>query len=333
MKQSRIYMKRWLAANERSKQVPTDTWYLHFASQLLLLIDQSPLYCKKSETERVDAAISLALYFQDCIAQSGGWKEFSDAYYGLYKSYLPFYTLTDAYTPDEINVEDLSFVQWTLFSRYAIFEEDEVIVQNPHNPDLLALSQEAYVLMDASFEEARICDEPSSPIWVMGLDLLEMPQVPLPEIKPGMQLKKDVENCLAYSKGEPLLYFSVYDELCKFFIEELKWENKNESLLPELKNERNFVIYANAKGMLIAPNVSYCFCDPHNPTYNAANAADRGFKLFTYPGACPFDLVKYGMAKGLFPDLQLPFPGGKEVLHDNWDFIARYFLCEYYEGE
>lgn len=39
MKQSRIYMKRWLAANERSKQVPTDTWYLHFASQLLLLID------------------------------------------------------------------------------------------------------------------------------------------------------------------------------------------------------------------------------------------------------------------------------------------------------
>lgn len=64
--------------------------------------------------------------------------------------------------------------------------------------------------------------------------------------------------------------------------------------------------------MLIAPNVSYCFCDPHNPTYNAANAADRGFKLFTYPGACPFDLVKYGMAKGLFPDLQLPFPGGKK---------------------
>ena len=54
--------------------------------------------------------------------------------------------------------------------------------------------------MDASFEEAPICDEPSSPIWVMGLDLLEMPQVPLPEIKPGMQLKKDVENCLAYSK-------------------------------------------------------------------------------------------------------------------------------------
>ena len=70
---------------------------------------------------------------------------------------------------------------------------------------------------------------------------------------------------------------------------------------PNLKNERNFVIYANARGMLIAPRVSYCFCDPHNPTYNAANAADRGFKLFTYPGSRPFDLVKYGMAKEVVP--------------------------------
>lgn len=44
--------------------------------------------------------------------------------------------------------------------------------------------------MDTAFEEAPICDEPSSPIWVMGLDLLEMPLVPLPEITPGMTLKK-----------------------------------------------------------------------------------------------------------------------------------------------
>ena len=148
-----------------------------------------------------------------------------------------------------------------------------------------------------------------------------------------MTLKIDVENCLSYSKGEPLLYFTTYDELRRFFVEELKCEDKNESLLPELRDERNFVIYANAKGMLIASNVSYCFCDPRNPTYNAEKAAAKGYKLFTYPGTCPFGLLKYGMAKGLLPDMQLPFPGGKEVLHDNWDFIARYFLCEYYEGE
>lgn len=283
--------------------------------------------------EKVDAALSFTLYLQDAIAQSGGWKEFSDAYYKLYKSRLPFYTLTDSYVPDEINVEDISFIQWTLFSRYAISEEDKVTVQNPFDPELLALSQKIYDAMDGCFEEAPICEKPSSPMWVMGLDLLEMPQVPLPEIKPGMSLKKDVENCLAYSKGEPLLYFATYEELCKFFIKELKWSNKAESLLPELRDESNFIIYANAKGMLVAANASFCFCDPHNPTYNAAEATAQGYQFFTYPGACPFDVLKYGMTKGLFPDLQLPFHGGKEVLHSNWDFIARYFLGEYYEGE
>ncbi|OKZ07169.1 MAG: hypothetical protein BHV75_17175 [Bacteroides oleiciplenus] len=332
MKQARIYMKRWLGANERDKQVSTDSWYLNFANQLLSLIDQSPLYRKKAEDDKVDAALSLALYLQDAIAQTGGWKEFSDGYHTLYQSYLPFYKLTDSYVPDEINVEDISFIQWTLLSRYAIFMEDPVIIQNPHDPDLLELSQKVYDVMDASFEEAPICEEPSSFLWVMGPDLLEMPLVPLPEIKPGMPLKKDVKRCLAYSKGEPLLYFATYDELRNFFVEELKWENRNECLLPDLKDEKNFVIYANAKGMLVAPNTSYCFRDPNNPTYDAAKAATRGYKLFTHPGACPCDLLKYGMTKGLFPDLQLPFPGGKEVLQEFWDFIARYFLCEYYEG-
>ena len=59
MKQARIYMKRWLGINERSKQLSTDTWYLNFANQLLSLIDESPLYSKKFEAEKVDAALSL----------------------------------------------------------------------------------------------------------------------------------------------------------------------------------------------------------------------------------------------------------------------------------
>ena len=57
MKQARIYMKRWLGINERSKQLSTDTWYLNFANQLLSLIDESPLYSKKFEAEKVDAAL------------------------------------------------------------------------------------------------------------------------------------------------------------------------------------------------------------------------------------------------------------------------------------
>lgn len=332
MKREKIYMKSWLSANERNKPTATDSWYLNFANQLYPLIDESSLYGKKSERDKIDATLSLTLYLQDAIAQTGGWNEFAKAYYKLYNSYLPFYTLTDSYIPDEINVEDISFIQWTLCSRYAIFADDPVIIQNPHDADLLSLSRQIYDIMDNCFEEAPICDVPSTPIWVMGLDLLEMPIVPLPEIKPGMSVTKDVENCLAYSNGEPLLYFATYKNLCQFFVDVLKWENKPENLLPEMKDDNNFVIYANAKGLLIAPNAADCFCDSRNPIYNAATATDKAYKLFTYPGACPFDVLKYAMAKGLLPDLQLPFPGGKEVMSQYWDFVARYFLAEFYEG-
>ena len=85
--------------------------------------------------------------------------------------------------------------------------------------------------------------------------------------------------------------------------------------------------------MLIAHNVAAYFCEGHNQMYNAERAAAEGYKLFCRPGTCPFDLIKYGMLKGILPDVQLPFTNGKEVLQKNWDFIARYYLCEYYEGE
>ncbi len=103
--------------------------------------------------------------------------------------------------------------------------------------------------------------------------------------------------------------------------------------MPDLEYKKEFVIYANAKGMLVAHNVAAYFCEEHNPMYDAKRAAAEGYKMFCQPGECPFDLLKYGMTKGILPDVELPFLKGKETLHQYWDFIARYYLCEYYEGE
>lgn len=69
---------------------------------------------------------------------------------------------------------------------------------------------------------------------------------------------------------------------------------------------KEFVIYANAKGMLVAHNVAAYFCEEHNPMYDAKRAAAEGYKMFCQPGECPFDLLKYGMAKGILPDVELP---------------------------
>lgn len=328
-----ISMKHWVGANERTRVLPTDKWYLDFAIKSLPVIRQSPLYEYEDNEMQVEAAISLAMYFQDAIAQSGGWKAFSEAYYERYGSYLPFYKLTDEYVPDEINKEDIAFVLWTLYSQASIWDDEAYTLFDPLDKDLLALSQTIYEMMDACFEEAPVSEGESGIVWVMGVDLLDMDNLPLPEIKPDTKLSKDVTHCLEYSKGKPLLYFATYEELCTFFIEVLKWDNNPSSLLPDLKYKNEFVIYANAKGMLVAHDVAAYFCEEHNPMYDARRASVEGYRLFCQPGACPFDLVKYGMAKGILPEVAFPFPNGRELLHQNWDFIARYYLCEYYEGE
>ena len=88
--------------------------------------------------------------------------------------------------------------------------------------------------MDARFEEAPISEEESSFLG-NGLDLLDMPITPLPEVTPETKLSKDAARCLEYSQGKPLLYFTDYKELCTFFVDVLGWENKRSALLPDLE--------------------------------------------------------------------------------------------------
>ena len=278
-----INMQYWLGANERTHVLPTDKWYLDFATSILPLVKTSPLFNKEDLRTQIDAAISLGMYFQDAIAQSGGWKLFSEAFQGVYGTYLPFYPLGDDYTPDEINQEDIAFVLWTLKSQFSIFDKEYTLF-SPYDKDLLALSQSAYELMDARFEEAPISEGESSFLWVMGLDLLDMPITPLPEVTPETKLSKDAARCLEYSQGKPLLYFTDYKELCTFFVDVLGWENKRSALLPDLEYQKEFVIYANAKGMLVAHNVAAYFCEEHNPMYDAKRAAAEGYKMFCQPG-------------------------------------------------
>ena len=38
------------------------------------------------------------------------------------------------------------------------------------------------------------------------------------------------------------------------------------------------------------------------------------------------------MEHDLLPEAQFPFENGKALLHENWDFVARWYLGEYYEG-
>lgn len=326
-----IYMNHWLAANGRRRALPGDAWYRDFAGQLLSLLQRSSLFAADAPEVRQRAALHLALYLQDAVAQTGGWLSFTRCCRELYGRPVPLYTLQADYVPDEINPEDVSFLLWKQKSRRAPGSCPVFPLQDPFAPELLQLSAEVYDLMDSVFEEAPINEVPSGEAW-MHIPGLMQASVPLPEIMPGSKLTPDVERCLEHSGGAPLLYFATYRDLCRFLVEVLKWEDHPDSLLADLAGEREFVIYANAKGMLLAPGVAACFREERNPLYNAARAAREGYRMFCEPGRCPFDLLKYGMAKRLLPDVALPFAGGKELLHREWDFLARYYLDDYYEG-
>ncbi len=330
MKTSQLYMYHWLKANGRERTQPTDNWYLDFAKEMLQITGQSPLFDDMSTDIPAEAALKTSLYFQDAIAQTGGWKTFTGKCNALYGKPLPFYDCT-GYIADEINPADVCFLLWTCLSHpegHTPFK-----IHNPHDEALLTLARLLYEQMDNRFEEAPISEKASSDAWVMDTASLDIPSTNLPEVTPHSRLTKDVERCLKHSGGYPLLYFATYQALRAFLTGVLEWEDHPDGLLVDLKKEKDFVIYANAKGMLMAPGVASCFCDAHNPAYDAQVAASEGYKLFCLPGHCPFDLLKYGMNHGLLPDAALPFTGGKELLQHNWDFITRYFLGEYYEGE
>lgn len=327
MKTKKLYMNQWLQLNGRQRRTDSDDWYLSVAQQLHSLLLH---HC--TETLQIlqpdETALQLACYFQDAIAQSGGWKQFTDRYRTLYGGLLPFYALTDNYLPDEINREDIGYLLWAACSPAA-----KPMILSPFDESLTAQSLEIYQLMDGLFEEAPISDLPSAAHWVPGSTALLTAPYPLPHITPQSKLTDDVQRCLAHTNGHPLVYLSTYTDLCRFLTDVLQWEAHPDGLLTDLKDENDFVIYANAKGMLIAPGVAASFCDAHNPLYRADAASQWGYRLFTEPGACPFDLLKYAMEQNLLPDAALPFAGGKELLHHNWDFLSRYYLGEYYEGD
>ena len=322
-------MQLWLDVHGRSRVVESDQWYLDLANRLLPVVSESCLFEGETAESQQRVAILLALYLEDCIADGGNWRQFIDWHQESYGRYLPFYTLKDDYLPDEINKEDIALLLWGINSPVG---EDFDCVENPLDEDLLELADRIYVLLEEVFEEAPISDSLAGD-WFMEEELMEKKRTPLPVASLDDKLPTNVERFLKASGGESLMYFASYAALKVFFVQALGWEDEDDSLLPDLAEFDNFVLYANLKGLLIGPDVASYFADQRNLLYNKAEAEDEAYEIFCDQGICPFDLLKYGMEHNLLPDAQLPFAHGKELLHDNWDFIARWFLGEYYEGE
>ncbi|WP_277133982.1 MULTISPECIES: DUF3843 family protein [Bacteroides] len=330
MKEQKIYMRAWTEIHGRAKVMATDEWYLNLANELLPLVANSYMYQGREMVEdQRRVALSCALYLEDCVADAGHWREFIHWHKENYGCYLPFYPLSEDYLPDEINREDIAFLLWAINSPVG---DDFDWVENPMDKDLLEFADVLYERLDAVFESAPI-SEYLAPGWMMETELMQKKREPLPVALPGEKMPTNVERFFEASNGESLMFFGSYNALKFFFVNSLKWEDEEDALLPDLAEFDNFVVYGNPKGLLIGPDVAQFFADKNNPFYSVEEAEEEAYEMFCEEGLCPFDLLKYGMEHNLLPDAQFPFENGKALLQENWDFVARWFLGEFYEGE
>ena len=63
MKPTLISMKQWLSANERTRTLPGDQWYINFAAKVFPTVKQSLLF-KENDYMQKNVTISLCMYFQ-----------------------------------------------------------------------------------------------------------------------------------------------------------------------------------------------------------------------------------------------------------------------------
>ena len=136
-----------------------------------------------------------------------------------------------------------------------------------------------------------------------------------------------------FTGGETLQFFATYEELNQFFIKALGWK-EGEEHLSQVKEDRDFVLMVDpVKGMLLARNVAKCIACPDNKLYDKSYAKQHAMELLTERACCPADLLRYVNENGWLPDAHFPESDDFELVRNNWDFIARCYLQQYYRGD
>ena len=326
-------MQDWLSLHTSPQSNADDAWYLSFAQHLVDKLQGSPLLADLTAEDYKDLALLLTVYLEDSVSENGGWCRFRSRMKELYQRPLPFYKVdADRYLEDEINCEDIQFLIWTFMAIPQDRIGDDYILFDPFDKQLIELAKQAYNWLDEAFEEAPVTDAKSTD-WVMDASVMAQKLTALPSVNVADCSSDSAKRLLEHTGGYPLVFIDTYENLLTFLVDVLKWENKKEELMPEMKYYKNFVVYANAKGILLAPEIAVYFESPKNPLFNQVWAEEDSHLLYIEKGSCPYDLLKYGTQHGYLEHAVLPFENGKSILRENMDFLSRWYLEEFYEAE
>lgn len=146
----RLYIKDWMDIQPYKIGDHADNYFVQLTNEMLKIVNTMMGDNFSTQVKR-SIALSVTAYFQDIISGLGLWNAFRNKHFSLYGKYLPFYDLTENYDPEEINVEDIFFLIWSIIE---LNMKDDGGFVNPENPMAKALGIILYELIDEEYETA-----------------------------------------------------------------------------------------------------------------------------------------------------------------------------------
>ena len=147
----KIYLNDWLKLHPNKMQVSSDIYYINLSNRFLEKIDFVFGNEISTKTKRT-VALSVAAYFEDVISGLGLWQGFTKKHFAMYGKYLPFHRLTEVYIPDEINLEDILFLIWSIMQPEILKTRKTIL--NPENPGIKLLGVSLFTIIDKEYETA-----------------------------------------------------------------------------------------------------------------------------------------------------------------------------------
>lgn len=133
--------------------------------------------------------------------------------------------------------------------------------------------------------------------------------------------------------GKLLFYMKSKEEFIDFATRRLNLKEEEEYMpLAGRITSNKFAVYASPKkGLdLIVDGIEY-IKDEDNPFYDEKKAADQALSFFIVKH-CSMDMLKALEERGMLADAQtnslISPERGKDIIHGNWQFLAKYFLHE-----
>ena len=154
-----------------------------------------------------------------------------------------------------------------------------------------------------------------------------------PAIEEREESNKEVyKKFTGIADGKLLFYMTSKQEFIDFASQQLKLEENEYTPLADCIEFDKFAVYASEKEglQLLVDGVEF-IKDEQNPFYDEKKASEQALAFFIVKHCSP-DLLKALEERGMLADAQtkslLSPERGKAIIHENWEFLAKYFIRE-----